>query len=257
MVPASGNRPDRQEGEFKALAELADAFTALVHAVHSGDPARFTAQRIITVAAGCMPQAKATDLLVSERGGLRSIASAGELAEAVARTRRDVGEGPSLDVLETNELVITGDLSQDERWPQFAHQATRDSGVHSIASYRLYLGPQHRAALTFYSDWPHAFDELAIATGSIFAAYCSLALLTDLLLADTVSPRRAGEVHREIGVAIGLLMSTGEVSDERAYHQLHEASRRVRDSMNDEPEAGGADDALPREDDQGGEQHEI
>src|SRR4029079_57595 len=52
----------------------------------------------------------------------------------------------------------------------------------SIVGYRLYLAPGVRAALTFYSDWPHAFDELAIACGSIFAAYCSPMVFTEDVL---------------------------------------------------------------------------
>ncbi len=95
-----------------------------------------------------------------------------------------------------------------------------------MISYRLYLGRHHRAALTFYSIWPHGFDDVAAAVGAIFAAYCSLALITQVL-GDDVHPRRGAEVHREIGVAIGILMATGELAADEAFARLQNASQRL------------------------------
>lgn len=90
-------------------------------------------------------------------GQPRTIASVGVIAEAAQSVRLHTGEGPSLDVLDANDLVTTGDLATDERWPEFARRVTRDTPIRSIASYRLYVGPNHKAALTFYFDWPYAF----------------------------------------------------------------------------------------------------
>jgi hypothetical protein len=41
-------------------------------------------------------------------------------------------------------------------------------------------------------------DDVAAALGTIFAAYCSLALITDAL-GDEVDPRRMARAQREIG----------------------------------------------------------
>ena len=101
-----------------------------------------------------------------------------------------------------------------------------------MISYRLYLGRHRRGALSFYSTWPHAFDDMAAAIGAIFAAYCSLALITPAL-GDDVHPRRAAEVHREIGVAIGILMAAGELGVDEAFTKLHGASRRLHRDLQD------------------------
>ena len=118
-------------------------------------------------------------------------------------------------------------------------------GVRSLASYRLYFGRQHRGALTFCSDWPNAFDDLAVAVGAIFAAYCSLSLLAHLLNEESVAASKAAEVHREIGVAVGMLMSSGELADEDAWDQLREASRRVRKALPDSVREALQDKAQP------------
>jgi hypothetical protein len=95
-----------------------------------------------------------------------------------------------------------------------------------MINYRLYLGRHRRAALSFYSTWPHAFDDVAAAIGAIFAAYCSLTLITQQL-DDEVHPQRAANVHREIGVAIGILMATEQRTADDAFTMLHTASQRL------------------------------
>jgi ANTAR domain len=136
-------------------------------------------------------------------------------------------------VLDTNDLVVSNDLAVDPRWPEFGSRVVDELGIRSVVSYRLYLSRRHRTALSFYSDWPHAFDDLDIATGAIFAAYCSLALHSRLVLDEPVAHRRAMEVHREMGVAVGIIMVTGNLTTEAAYHRLHRASRNLQRSLLD------------------------
>jgi AmiR/NasT family two-component response regulator len=54
-----------------------------------------------------------------------------------------------------------------------------------------------------------------------------------MVLDEPVAERRAADVHREIGVAIGILMANGDLSTEAAYQQLHNASRRLQRSLPD------------------------
>ena len=57
-----------------------------------------------------------------------------------------------------------------------------------------YLSSRH-CALNCYSDWPFAFDQIAISTGAIFAAYTSLSAGQELVLREPLGPERAAEVH--------------------------------------------------------------
>lgn len=219
-----------ETSSFAPIAELAEMFTVLVQTIHSGDPLRFTAERAVELAGHCMPASKGAELMMLHAGRPRTIASVGTFPAGLQLAQLHTGEGPSLDVLDANDLVTTGDVLADGRWPEFARELSNDTPIRSIASYRLYLGPHHKAALTFYSDWPYAFDSADTAIGAIFAAYCSLALLTDVL-ADTPSLKRAHEVHREIGVAAGILLGNGEHDAESAYRSLHDAGKRVHNRL--------------------------
>ena len=217
--------------DFAALAELAEAFNALVHALHDGDPVVLSPSRIVEVAARCMPRSQHAALTVVDHGHVRTIAATSDVPVQVDRIRDDTEQGPALDVLDTNDLVVSGSLVDDPRWPLFGARVTDATSIRSIVSYRLYLSPQHRAALTFYSTWPYAFDDVAIATGAIFAAYGSLTLTSEFVLSEPVSARRSADVHREIGVAVGILMATTELSTQSAYRQLHQASQDLHRSL--------------------------
>jgi hypothetical protein len=217
--------------DFAALAELAEVFTDLVRALQEGDPSVISPTRIVEVAAQCMPRSQHVALTVLDHGHVRNVAATSEVPSQVDRVREDTQQGPVLDVLDTNDLVVSGDLTDDPRWPQFGVRVTDTTSIRSIVSYRLYLSRQHRAALTFYSNWPYAFDDIAIATGAIFAAYGSLTLTSELVLAERVTARRSEDVHREIGVAIGILMTTANLNSQSAYEQLHHASQDLRQSL--------------------------
>jgi ANTAR domain-containing protein/GAF domain-containing protein len=226
---------DDETEDLTALAELAEAFTALVEALLDGqDGHTMPPARIVELATRCMPRGRHVALVISEDGSTsRSLAATSDLPARVDELRTEVGQGPALDVLETNDLVVSNDIAVDPRWPMFGPRVVDRLGIHSTVAYRLYLAPRLRAALVLYSDWPHAFDDLTIATGSIFASYCSLAVITDQLLGDRLSARRAREVHREIGVAVGLLMAAEEIGIVDAYRRLVRAGRNLRRTLPD------------------------
>ncbi len=217
--------------DFAALAELAEAFNALVQALHDGDPVVLSAVRILEIAAQCMPRSQHAALTIIDHGHVRNVAATSDVPALVDRIRDDTEQGPALDVLDINDVVVSGELADDPRWPLFGAQVTDATSIRSIVSYRLYLSPEHRAALTFYSDWPYAFDDIAIATGAIFAAYGSLTLTSELVLSERVTARRSADVHREIGVAVGILMATADLSTESAYQQLHQASQQLHRTL--------------------------
>jgi hypothetical protein len=224
---------DEERAEIaSALAELAAAYTGLVQVLLDEGQAELSPQRIVDVAAGVMPGCRHAAVVVIEADQPRTLASTDAVPDHVDAVQFDAGEGPSLDVLVTDNYVRVDDLAHDPRWPQFSSRAIQVGNVRSMINYRLYLGRHRRAALSFYSTWPHAFDDIAVAVGAIFAAYCSLSLITQQL-GDQVHPQRAANVHREIGVAMGILMATEQLTTDDALARLHTASQRLHRDLQD------------------------
>lgn len=224
--------PDEFSEDFRAVAGLAEAFNATVELLTEQRTQTLSAEAIVDFAHRYMPRAQHSGLLLRTDGRMGTVAATSDVPQRLDELRYRVGEGPAVDVLETNDYVVSDDLAEDPRWPTMGPLAADELNIRSIAFYRLNLGSMRRAVLMFLSDWPSAFDELTVATGAIFASYCSLVLVTGHLLEDqAASARRAAEVHREIGVAAGILLASHDMPIEEAYQRLRQTSRRLSRSL--------------------------
>ena len=143
------------------------------------------------------------------------------------------GEGPCLEAIITNNLIVADDLRTDTRWPRFARAIVDQSSARSILSYRLFLTEQNRAGLNLYATHPRAFTDRSIATGAVFAAYASMALLAAARQDQANHLTRALETNREIGVAMGMLMANGQLTNQQAFNQLRTASQHLNRKLHD------------------------
>ncbi len=217
--------------EFAAIVEIAEVFTELVATLTLSHTVGLNSEQVVHLAGHLLPRADHAGLLVLKHGQVHTLAANSPVLTRIDAIRAETQEGPGLDVLEVNDLAISGDLAADEQWPRFGPRVAAELGIRSIACYRLYLSRDHRAALLITSAWPHAFDDLTLAVGAIFAAYCSLCLFSEHVLGDQLSARRAAQVHREIGIAVGILTTRDDIPADTAYRQLRQASRRLRRSL--------------------------
>jgi hypothetical protein len=154
----------------------------------------------------------------------RTPASSGELPYQWDQLQYEHGEGPCLDVCATNGVALVKDFSTETRWPRFSQALVEHTPARSMLSFGLFLAKDKRAALNLYSTRPGAFSDESTATGSMFAAYSSMALLAAAAHDKVNHLTRALETNREIGVAIGILMASGKLSKQMAFDRLRHAS---------------------------------
>jgi ANTAR domain/GAF domain len=217
------------------LARIAGEFTDLARLVteEAGQPVD-TLNRLVAVAARAVTGSEhaAISLMVGD-GPPRTGPRSDELPAEVDRLQYETREGPCLQALTASDLVLTNDLSFAPDWPNFAHRAVEETGVRSMLSYRLFLNDGNRAALNFYAMKPDAFDMTSVATGSIFAAYASMAQLAALHQDLSIHLGRAVESNREIGVAMGILMANQRLTQEQAFTSLRIASQHLHRKLRD------------------------
>ena len=115
-----------------------------------------------------------------------------------------------------------------------------------MLSFRLFLTEENRAALNLYATRPGAFTDQSTATGSMFAAYASMALLAAARQDTANHLTRALETNREIGVAMGILMANGRLTSQQAFDQLRTASQNLNRKLHDIAADVALDRALPR-----------
>ena len=115
-----------------------------------------------------------------------------------------------------------------------------------MLSFRLFLTEQNRAALNLYATRPGAFTEQSTATGSMFAAYASMALIAAARQDKANHLTRALESNREIGVAMGILMANGKLTSPQAFDQLRTASQNLNRKLHDIAADVAVSGTLPR-----------
>lgn len=221
---------DGETADFTALAELAEAFAALFDALTVGTGARTCprdgssnwprdAFRPDATPPWCSPRTAAP-------GAWRPRATFPPAWTGSGPGRSGSGARRPRHQRPRRQQRPGGRPEVAEFWARYLRSARHRSTV----VYRLYLAPRLRAALVLYSDWPHAFDELAIATGSIFAAYCSPVVIADnpgRSALGAPSPRGTPRDRRRRRAA----HATEEIGIVNAYRRLVRAGRTLPDSM--------------------------
>lgn len=139
-------------------------------------------------------------------------------------------EGPCLDANRTGEVMATGDLRSDPRWPVYGPHAVEATGVHSSLALPLDDGRRTVGALNLFADRPGTFgdegsDPDAEAIASILAAHATPALVASLLREDMAAALASRDV---IGQAKGMLMARAGVDEEEAFALLRRASQRMQ-----------------------------
>jgi len=230
-----------------ALTVMADQFGQLAMSLANGVDEPFTQQRLVEFAVRGIPGAEHASVTVVE--GLRpprTTAQSDQLPYRWDQLQYEYGEGPCLEAAATNGFEMSSDLRTENRWPRFAQAAVERTPARSMLSFRLFLTDDNRAALNLYATRPAAFTDQSTATGSMFAAYASMALLAAARQDKANHLTRALETNREIGVAMGILMANGKLTSQQAFDQLRTASQNFNRKLRDIAADVAVTGALPR-----------
>ncbi len=198
---------------------------------------------IVQQAADAIPRAVAAGLtLIRGADQPKTLAATDELAERVDAIQYDTGEGPCLEAIQDNDITTSNDLVREGRWPKFCARAVDETPVRAMFGVRIFLGGDDRGALNFYANTTGAFTDLDRGVGAIFATLASLALQHSIEQQKTANLLTALEASRQIGMAMGILMSSKLLTADQAFDQLRMASqhlhRRVRDVAEEVMETG-------------------
>jgi transcriptional regulator with GAF, ATPase, and Fis domain len=188
--------------------------------------------------------------IVRRQGEVKTVAPTDVVPTLVDAIQYETGEGPCLTAIYEHATYLIDDLADDRRWPAFGRRAAEETGVRCMLSFRLFLRGDTIGALNLYSRRAAAFDEHDSAVGTVLAAHAAVAM------AAAVEHERAEQLEaalgssREIGMAMGVLMSRGRTSQDEAFDLLRRASqhlnRKLRDVAADVIETGELPGRPPR-----------
>ncbi|HEU5270290.1 MAG TPA: GAF and ANTAR domain-containing protein [Jatrophihabitans sp.] len=237
-----------QQGWPGAL-ELATQFADLARELRRLDGQDATLNGIVQAGLRVVPGAEAAGITVMRGSQFRTVAPSGELPRQVDAIQYELRSGPCVDAIVSETTFRAGDLERDPRWPTFGKRAAVELGVRSMLAMRLFIADGSRedtiGALNLYSTQYEAFSELSEMLGCVFATHAAIAVDGAQASEQVANLTVAQESNREIGMAMGVLMSRHRLTQSQAFDLLRMASqhshRKLREIASDVVQTGMLD----------------
>jgi ANTAR domain/GAF domain len=208
-------------------ALLAAAVTAF-HALHreSAAPSSDALTALTTAAVRAIPHAELASITVRRQATFYTATATDDRALQADQMQYQLESGPCVDAIIEDTLFRLDDVGHDERWPTFGRRAAAELGIASMLSLRLGVGESDLVAgLNLYSDQPAAFDGNDLLIGELLTTHGALAVTAAAQRRRADKLQRAVESNRDIGTAVGILMTRHKTTREKAFDLLRIASQ--------------------------------
>jgi GAF domain-containing protein len=227
-----------------AVVDISVRMAQIARGVRSGDGVVQAGDRICAAAVELLEGRAEAGITVAHRG--RRVENVGATAGVVRRgdeLQAELGEGPCLDAIWEQEQVLAGDLALDDRWPRWAPKMVKDFGVKSMLSTRLFTNQKQLGALNMYSTGLNAFDEEDQEVARLLAVHAAMAVAA---AQQVEGLRYAVDRRTTIGKALGIIMVTFDLNDDRAFTVLQRLSSHENRKLFDVAQDVVSSGSLPR-----------
>lgn len=208
---------------LRTTATLKRSLDALARLSLSGQAFDALLVRIAQMSLDAVPGADGVALVVIEPDRDHDVmVSTDPFVDAVDHAQYPLGEGPCVDACATGEIVHSGHLTTDGRWPELGPYV-RGLGVESVLCLPLttdgLLG-----SINVYAHRPDAFDQAAVDSGVAFAVPAAVALQNVQVLeqARRLAVELEVALHDSVLVdqATGIVMQRDGVAADEAMQWL-------------------------------------
>ena len=231
---------DRPEGPdvLSGLArQLIDEFSAVGGRLSSYTDVDEVLTDLSQACLRLVPHAEHASSSRRAREGFITVGATSDVPPRVDRIQYELGHGPCVDAILTDNLFNAGDLRSDPRWPEFGRRAAEECGILSMLSFRLFFedagSADLMAALNLYATKPEAFDELDEAMLGLVATHGALAISAAQQRRRADGVTAALQSNRDIGAALGVLMTRLLITREQAFDLMRIASQRTNRKLRD------------------------
>lgn len=218
-MPDHHPSPRSAPAASRAMAErLADAARVLI----DEPTVQQTFDRIVSLAVDMVPGCTAAGISQVTRTGVRTAAATDDTVRAGDQLQYDLDEGPCVDAIREQELVLSGDVEVDARWPRWGPAVASTLGVRSMMCFRLYTSETKHGAINLYSETREAISADDEPTLAMFAGVADAAM-TSAETQDQLTSAIASRMV--IGQAQGILMERFKISPANAFAVMSRLSQ--------------------------------
>ena len=186
---------------------------------------------VVVSATGCSAAAVANR---SSQGDLFSgHATDPDLNAAISAISVGTAEGVAWQALHERGMVRVDDMATEERWPRYTAGMRQRTPVRSVLGHCLVVDNLVLGAMLLYSTQPGFFTDAICRFTDVYADHAAIALSRVTEHDRAQHLERALQSNREIGMAIGILMSRYGLTEQAAFDLLRVTSqhrhRKLRD----------------------------
>ena len=215
--------------------EQLDALQKVSSLLESDEALDKTLRSVVDLSVAALPGCDAAGVTLMMDGKKRTAAASDDYTLELDHIQYEADEGPCVDAMRHNEMMMIESISKESRWVNFRRRA-EEKGLRSSVSHPL-VKDDSVGALNVYSKTDYGFDPTSIEVGRIFARQASIALkntqayLDVRKMADHLNV--ALQSRDVIGAAKGILMEREGVSDEEAFAMLTRISQHANVKLRD------------------------
>jgi transcriptional regulator with GAF, ATPase, and Fis domain len=158
--------------------------------------------------------------VIHRKGQIETKAATGHLVWDLDAVQCQTGEGPCVDAVRAEPVVVVEHLRRQLRWPRYVPAAVQ-AGVLSQLVLQLFVTEESLGELTLYSTSSETIDPDAPYLAELFASHAATALGH---ARETANLSEAMASRQQIGIVVGLLMAHYRVDSARAFQFLTRAS---------------------------------
>ncbi|SDO81776.1 ANTAR domain-containing protein [Pedococcus dokdonensis] len=164
--------------------------------------------------------------ITTVRGGkFVTAAATSDVPASADQIQYDTNQGPCLEAIRDATMVRVEDLCTDSRWPAFGQAIVGTLGMRSMLSHVLPVSDDAIGAINVYAARPNAFTSEHETVLAIFGATATAALRAARDGGKAQELEKALRTSRRIGVALGILMITRDLSLDDAWALLSKTSQ--------------------------------
>jgi GAF domain-containing protein len=211
-------------------SHIAAALAEAARRINAPDNVSSTLETIVEVARDSMPDVDHVGISITHRRGkIETMAATDPLVYELDRIQYEFREGPCVQAIEIDPVIVVNNLRHEQRWPRYVPRAVT-LGVRSQLGLRLYVEEETLGGINIYSTTSDVISEETQHLAELFAAHAALAL---------------GRVRREedlntalasrklIGQAIGIVMERYQMDEDRAFGYLARVSQHGNVKLRD------------------------
>lgn len=215
------------------MTEPADFALALATAAKAIDTPRTLEDTLDTIAHTALlsvPGFNHVGISITHSDGkIQTMSGTDQLVWELDDLQYSLGEGPCVDSVRKEPVVVVEYARDDPRWPRYMPEAV-ERGLRSQLGLRLYTDQATLGCLNLYSTQADTIDPEAVHLAELFATHAAIALGRSR---QEDQLNQALNSRKIIGQAIGIVMERYQIDQERAFQFLARASQTSNIKLRD------------------------